>query len=1061
MSEHPSTIGPYVIQDVLGRGGMGIVYRAVHGQGGPAVALKTVPTASPRHWKRLRREIAALGQVDHPGVVRVYEQGVQDGVPWYTMELVSGPSLRDRLPRTWSEPTASLHSTLDDPGSAEPVHFETYAALTPERLDEILGMGLELCRTLGHLHARGIVHRDLKPENILVHPRGHPVLVDFGLTHQLEAGESRERLEIEPHLVGTVFYMSPEQIEGAALDARSDLYSLGCVLYELLTGRPPFIGDWSAVIEGHLREAVAPPSAVVSGIPYRVDGLVVRLLQKERRRRFGYAEDVAGRLAEIQGVGTVPPVEAPRLYRPGFFGRDDDLDRLKGVADGLAAGRSGTVLLLGEAGVGKTRLVVESATRFPPEFSVFVGQCQPRAAGGRESRRPLEPFLGILQEVADRCHALGPEETARLLGSRGGVLSRYQPALEGLTEAVSLPGDLSPAGARQFVYEALHATLNALGDADPYVLVLDDLHWADELTLGFLGFRLKSQEDVLPPSMVLATCRPEEAGEQLSELMASGGCRVIRLAPLGSEAVAAMTGDMLSLEEPPPRLVETLVERCGGNPFFVAEQLRAAAAEDLLSRDPARGWRMVETPRSTGEMTIPASVREIIRRRIDRLDERPRRVLQAAAVLRIPFEEEALDRVVPEVEAPAAELRTLVLAQLLTDSDRKGFRFAHDELREAAYERTPPDERVRLHAAVATWFDQTGSDDPATIGHHWEAAGEPVRARASYLAGARRAADAFALDDAERLYRSCLRQEEGPSRERIEALNELGSRVLTHTGRSREALSCHQAARVDAEELGEPALLAQCLNQLAGVKRRLGTVEEVEELYAEALRISREIGDRSGVLSGLSNLAITAFVAGRYDQARENWTLVLQSLRESGDRGRQATVLCNLAGLEVNEDQSERALALFSEAIELAREDQDRMMEGILIGNLAVTLLSLDRFDEARPHFEEALARHRELGNRGSEGQLLRHYARLLEHEDRPEEADQVHREAIDLLMRIEDFGNCATALIMWGEFHESQGRRREASECYREARSLAERSGHQSTRERAERSLKALGGPE
>ena len=212
----PRRFGPYTAAGVLGAGGMGVVYRAVHTTSGERVALKTVAVGSEHELASIRREIHTLRRLRHPGVVRIVAEGVCDGVPWYAMDLLEGETLRTRLERL---------SARDLGGPPGP-----------------LDLLLRTAEVLAFVHSEGVVHGDLKPENIFLRPGDRPVLVDFGLAWRVPGPLGREVLEDLSRVTGTPAYMAPEQIRGEPIDARADLYALGCILFELLAGRPPFIG---------------------------------------------------------------------------------------------------------------------------------------------------------------------------------------------------------------------------------------------------------------------------------------------------------------------------------------------------------------------------------------------------------------------------------------------------------------------------------------------------------------------------------------------------------------------------------------------------------------------------------------------------------------------------------------------------------------------------------------------------------------------------------------------------------------------------------------------------
>jgi hypothetical protein len=294
----PALIGPCRTVDWLGHGGMGVVYRRRHQVSGKLVAVKTVRMPNAVLLQSLRREIHALARLRHPGIARIVDAGVQDGVPWYAMALVRGVSLA-RYTRTHG----------------------------PE-LQRILTIVRRLCTTLVYLHGKGVVHRDLKPDNVIVRRGDWPVLVDFGLSLRFAGTLGRETLEIDAGTKGTPAYMAPEQLRGEFVDARAGLYAPGCLLYGLLTGRPPF-ESVAEVLDPAL--VPAPPSHSAEGLAPALDALVLRLLCKDPRQRPGHASAVAAELAALgaeDGSASGAPRPRPYLYRPGLAGRTEMLQAL-------------------------------------------------------------------------------------------------------------------------------------------------------------------------------------------------------------------------------------------------------------------------------------------------------------------------------------------------------------------------------------------------------------------------------------------------------------------------------------------------------------------------------------------------------------------------------------------------------------------------------------------------------------------------------------------------------------------------------------------------------------
>ncbi|MFN7973510.1 MAG: serine/threonine-protein kinase [Acidobacteriota bacterium] len=413
----PKAIGDYRVLDELGRGGQGVVYRCRHEPSGRTAAVKTVSVGHPALFEGIRREILVLRRLRHPGIVRILDDGVARDAPWYAMELVEGEDIAAHARRAW------------DPRSPGP--RDLAATLTPLR---------RLCATLAYLHGEGIVHRDLKPRNVIVTESGHPVVVDIGLTTRHADLGGRERLEIAGG-GGTAAFMAPEQVRGEPVDARADLYAIGCLVYVILTGALPF-GTLAEVLDP--ARSHRPATATGLSLPPEIDELLSRLLAKEPSSRAGYASDVAGdleRLGARSGFPAAAPAPRPYLYRPRLAGREGLARELaRHAGERLAGGTGDAIVVRGESGIGKTRLVAEVARRLASRgFQVIAGECSPADPGGtRGAGVALQPFAGVFAAAADLCRAGGAEATRALLGEEGRALT-VLPALAALPGGADLP----------------------------------------------------------------------------------------------------------------------------------------------------------------------------------------------------------------------------------------------------------------------------------------------------------------------------------------------------------------------------------------------------------------------------------------------------------------------------------------------------------------------------------------------------------------------------------------------------------------------------------------------
>ena len=335
-------IAHYRILDKLGSGGMGVVYRAEDLQLGRQVALKFLADEiqnDPVALERFTREARSAASLNHPHISTIYEIGEHEGRRYIAMELLEGQSLQQHV------------------------------GGRPLPLDEVLAVGADVADALAAAHAKGIVHRDIKPANIFLTARGVVKVVDFGLAKPVGRGRGDPEKTRLAHggpvtnagsAMGTIAYMSPEQARGEELDARTDLFSLGVVLYEMATGRQAFSGTTAVIFDGILNRTPPSPHSINGEVPPELEGIIARAIEKDRNQRFQSAEEIATdlrRLRRLSDPGLTPRDAAPPRPSRAWDGSGRAWPGSRAKAWQVAGIGLGLVIALGLVGLWQRRHV--------------------------------------------------------------------------------------------------------------------------------------------------------------------------------------------------------------------------------------------------------------------------------------------------------------------------------------------------------------------------------------------------------------------------------------------------------------------------------------------------------------------------------------------------------------------------------------------------------------------------------------------------------------------------------------------------------------------------------
>ena len=950
----------YRILESLGKGGMGEVFLADDTQLERKVAIKFLPENlrdDPVARGRFEREAKSAAALDHPYICKIHEFTEVDGQPCIVMEHVAGQTLESRL------------------------------AQGPLAPAEAIQLAAEVAEALEQAHARRILHRDLKPSNLMLTPEGHVKVMDFGLAKRLHSPGGTDSEDLTPGsltatgtLLGTPAYMAPEQIRGEPADTRSDIFSFGVVLFELLTREHPFKrGTVSETIAAILRDPPSGGAGSGDQIDYAIFDKLLAKAPAERYQSFDEVSVEVRRLRDVSSTWTEPVSAAADEGEPTvggrrtqFVGRDAEQAELGRWLDRAARGRGGLVLVGGEPGVGKTRLVEQVLdTARQQRCLTLTGRCYEM-----EGTAPFIPFVEIIEQYT----RVAPSEVLReTLGDAAPEVARLVPDLRRVLADIPPPLELPPEQQRHYLFKNVAEFLERMSRVSSTVLLLDDLQWADNATLLLLHHLAPLLGQL--PVLVLGTYRDVELdvnrpfAATLEALNRKRLAQRLNLQRLPAESAAGMLA-ALGGASPPEALVAGIYRETEGNPFFVEEVYQHLEDEGVLHRDDGT-WR---PEIDLAELDVPEGVRLVIGRRLERVSADSRKVLMFGAVVGRGFALDLLEAV-GDVTGDAlltaleeAEANYLIMPML---GRAPRWEFSHALIRQTLAAGLSLPRRQRLHLKVAEAVERAAGSNPerhaSDLAHHLFQAGTAADAdktvRFLTMAGDQ-AQSAGAFDEALRQFNDALLIQEGDDPRQVADLRYKRGRTLRSLGRWEETIDEWQQALSIYEELGDPASLATVCRELATLQL---WADQVTDAVVVTRRVLEVLGpatsaDRCRLLAiggwglGLGAERSEAVVTG--DEMLSESLAMAETLGDSRAHGDVLHVRTYKHFLCMRRrDQADTALR----AAELLRSAGDLWNLADVLAFFQWASVSRGRLDGVARFEEEAETQARRLGNMGAE----------------------------------------------------------------------------------------------
>lgn len=912
--------------------------------------------------QRFQFEFISIHRINHPNIIQVYELHPY----YYTREYLAGREFRTL-------------SKLD--------------------MAEILQAATDFAAGLEEIHRCGIIHRDLRPNNLRFSERGQLKILDFGFALTMDPSYKPLGIQNAP----TLNYMSPELIKGYEIDPRSDIYSFGVILYELLTGRLPFDPLQARTTSVRPLELKPPsPRALNPKIPEKLEELILSCLDKDISKRIESATDILDRLRELSGQSEILSAQIERgaqvLLSPQFVHREAQLSKLLKFLDQSLQIGCEFVVITGEAGVGKSRLLAElRALRvlYEDQFFVLVSQ--------ETETNSFAPFIQMFELLLKRYTKEHPIRK-KLVERYGDFFLSFCPGLSKESDLFRCKKNekLTHGERRRFILSILQdlVELQFVG------IFLENLQWSDPETVEVLEqiIQIKNRRNFFLAGTYLGDSVLEETPFQrlFYQLKMNRSVHEISLTNLVQSRLSLLIGSMLGQWKAPPPLIARLFHLTQGNPGLVEKIMRDLANRGLIYK---KGGKIVIDIADYNRIEKPPELVDELLQRTKNLNPNLKDFLKVASALERKLDLEVMTRIMRLKESQMSLLASDLLAQgflvLIEDHEnRKNAAFGSLTLKEVTYQQIPEKERLKLHEAIGYALEKLKSKQKEKLARHFERAQNYKKAIYYYFETA----------------------QEYETRQRYP-----------------EAILFYEKTNSLLPFRENKKLQILILERLGMLYYKVSNYTRAIECYKTGLNLAEKISNPGPFYLGLGEVYLSQ---GDWKQAY-NYFHIQYNISVKNKKTKGAYELAQMGYTFLHRDMHLKAEELFQEAIKISKELKNLPVLALSLSGLGEIYLLRGDWEQAQTTLQEAFQIAEPLANPHLNARILAHFSLHYLQLNQTHKAFKYMEDALYLADSCQDVELLIFLQNYFGELFESLGRHEKASTLYREALKSAEEHNH------------------